>query len=390
MGGTSSGSEPTRATGPGAGPDPGSVLGSGAGSVSAAGPGEVAGSGEGPGRRGRRGSRFPGLPGLLRLPGQEGWRDPRGSGRGSGERRPTWLRRLRRRLSGQGLFALALLLPSMFVVLGVVIVPVLRTLLISFFDVTSAVGAGFPFVGLQHYLDILGDTAFWAAVGRTLYFTVASTALELVLGMGLALLLAAPLRGRWLFRAVVVLPWALPTIVNGAMWRWLLNSQYGALNALLTQLHLIEDYRSWLGSPFLALNMVVVADVWKNTSLVAFFLLAGLHTIPRELYEAARADGAGALRSFWSITLPLLVPSIAVVLVLRTIEAFKVFDIIYVMTRGGPANGTQTVAYFTYQQAFSDQRFGYGSALAYLIVLTIMVLATIYLRLLRRAEMSPL
>src|SRR5206468_11108470 len=136
-----------------------------------------------------------------------------------------------------------------------------------------------------------------------------------------------------------------------------------------TQLHFIADYRSWLGSPFLALNAVVVADVWKNTPLVAFFLLAGLQTIPNELYDAARVDGAGPWQRFRRITLPLLKWSIVVLLVLRTIEAFKVFDIIYVMTRGGPANGTTSIAYFAYTRAFSDENFGYGSALAVFIVI---------------------
>ena len=129
------------------------------------------------------------------------------------------------------------------------------------------------------------------------------------------------------------------------------------------------------------------ADVWKNTSLVAFFLLAGLQTIPRELYEAARVDGAGPVSSFFRITLPLLVPTIAIVLVLRTIEAFKVFDIIYVMTGGGPAGGTQTITFLTYLQAFSAQRFSTGAALAYLTVIAILFLAVIYLRLLRQSEM---
>ncbi|NUT08412.1 MAG: sugar ABC transporter permease, partial [Hamadaea sp.] len=185
-----------------------------------------------------------------------------------------------------------------------------------------------------------------------------------------------------------ILPWALPTIVNGAMWRWILNAEYGALNALLTQLHLMGDYRSWLGSdPFLALNMVVVADVWKNTSLVAFFLLAGLSAIPAELGEAARIDGAGSLRVFWRITLPLLRPTLAAVLVLRVIEAFKVFDIVYVMTGGGPASGTQTITFLTYLQAFSAQRFSSGAALAYLTVVAVLMLALIYLRLLRQQEM---
>jgi len=227
-------------------------------------------------------------------------------------------------------------------------------------------------------------------MGRTLYFTVASTSLELALGMCLALLLNAPLRMRWLFRAIVVLPWALPTVVNGAMWRGVLSAQCGSLNALLTQLHLISDYKSWLGTLFSALNMLVIADVWKTTPLVAFFLLTGLQSIPKEIYESVKVDGAGIFRAFRSITLPLLIPSISVVLVLRTIDAFKVFDLVYVLTGGGPANGTQTIAYFTYMQAFSDQRFGYGSALADVIVVAILLLSAVYLRTLRRNETSLL
>jgi len=288
----------------------------------------------------------------------------------------------------QAPLAAALLLPAALVVFGVVLWPAGRALVISFFDVDSPFPGAYPFVGLGNYADILRNPRFWAAAEHTLYFTLASTTLEVVLGLGLAHLLAAPMRFRWLFRAIVILPWALPTIVNGAMWRWLLNAEYGALNALLTQLHLQGDYRSWLGSdPFLALNMVVVADVWKNTSLVAFFLLAGLSAIPGELSEAARIDGAGPLRVFWRITLPLLRPTLAAVLVLRVIEAFKVFDIVYVMTGGGPASGTQTITFLTYLQAFSAQRFSYGAALAYLTVVAVLLLALIYLRLLRQQEM---
>ncbi len=289
----------------------------------------------------------------------------------------------RSRRGGEGWFAVALLVPSALVVFGVVVYPVLRTLMISFFEVNSPVATETPFVGLGNYSDALSDPAFWRAARQTAYFAVVSITLEIVLGVGVALLLNAPLRARWLFRAVVILPWALPTIVNGAMWRNILNSQYGALNGLLTQVGVLEEYRSWLGEPFLALNMVMLADVWKNTSLVAFLLLAGLQSIDVNLYEAARVDGAGPIRSFFSITLPLLIPSFAIVLVLRTIETFKVFDIIYIMTRGGPASGTQTLTFYTYLQAFSDQRLGYGSALAYLIVSAVIALAVVYLRLLR-------
>jgi ABC-type sugar transport system permease subunit len=280
-------------------------------------------------------------------------------------------------------FALLLLAPSVVVVFGIVVYPIVKTLVTSFYAVDSPFPRNWPGVGLHNYTAALTNPGFWSAVGRTVYFTFLSTALELVFGMGIALLLYAPLRFRWVFRTIVVLPWALPTIVNGALWRYMFDANYGVVNAALTQLHLLGAYKSWLSSPFGALNIVVLADVWKNTSLVAFFLLAGLTTIPRELYEAARIDGVSAFQAFLRVTLPLLRPAIVVVLVLRTIEAFKVFDIIYVMTGGGPANGTQSVTFYTYQRAFSDEYFGYGSALAYIIVLFIMALAALYIRALR-------
>lgn len=288
------------------------------------------------------------------------------------------------RMPGAAGTAAVLLLPSLLVVFGIVIYPLARTLYTSFFDVNSPFPGHYPFLGLGNYRRTFGNPGFWAAIRRTAYFTLVSTWFELILGVLLALLLNIQFRGRAILRSIVILPWALPTIVNGMMWRWIFNPEYGALNALLTQLHITSQYRSWLGRPFLALNMVIVADVWKTTPLAAFLVLAGLSTIPRELYEAARVDGAGAIRGFFRVTLPLLVPSILVILVVRTIEAFKVFDIIYVMTRGGPANGTQSITYYAYIQAFSNQLFGYGGALAYVIALFILGFALIYMRLLRR------
>jgi ABC-type sugar transport system permease subunit len=288
----------------------------------------------------------------------------------------------------EGLFALALLLPAALVVFGVVLYPVIRTFVVSLFDVDSPLAGAYPFVGLDNYTRVFQDNAFYPVLGHTIYFTLLSTFLELTLGIAVALLLNAPLKARWLWRSIVVLPWALPTIVNGALWRWIYNGQYGALNGLLSSLGISDTPHQWLGSPFLALNMVILADVWKNTSIVVFFILAGLQTIPEDVYEAARIDGASAWRAFWRITLPLLAPSVAVVLILRTIEAFKVFDIIYVMTGGGPASGTQTVAFYTYLQAFSNQLFGYGAALAYLIVLAVFALAMVYLRILRQGQMA--
>lgn len=308
----------------------------------------------------------------------------------AGPRPPASPRKPKRTRESQGRLAFWLLLPAGVAVFGVIVYPIFRTLIISLFEVNSALATETPFVGIENYVTVLTSSGFWSSMGRTLYFTFVSTGLELAFGLMVAALMHAKLHGRWLFRVIVILPWAIPTIVNAAMWKGILNAQYGSLNALLTQLGIIDEYQAWLGDPTLALNMVILSDVWKNTPLVAIFLLAGLAAIPPELYEAAKLDRAGWPRIFRSIVLSMLVPSISIVLVLRTVEAFKVFDIIYAMTRGGPANGTQTVAYYAYTTAFSDQNFGVGSALSYIIVIVILALSAIYLRLLRRSEMSLL
>lgn len=296
----------------------------------------------------------------------------------------------RRRRDSERRLALWLLLPAIIAVFGVILYPLYRTALISLFEVKSAVATDPAFVGFDNYIQALTASGFWAATGRTMYFTIVSTALELVLGFMIAWLLNKRFRGRWLLQALIILPWALPTIVNAAMWKGIYNAQYGALNGLLSQLGLIESYQVWLADPFLSLNLLIVADAWKTTPLVAIFLLAGLTAIPSEVYEAAKIDRAGPIRTFFSITLPLLAPSIALVLVLRTVEAIKVFDIVYAMTRGGPANGTQTISFYAYVTAFSEQNYGLGSAISLIILLIVLALSTIYLRLVRRSEMSML
>jgi ABC-type sugar transport system permease subunit len=301
-------------------------------------------------------------------------------------------RRLRARASsgrrGEWRLAVALLVPAALVVFGVVLYPVARTLISSFYAVDSPLPGTYPFVGLENYTKVFHDPRFYPVLGHTLYFTLVSTGLELALGTLVALLLNSGLRWPWLWRSIVVLPWALPTIVNASLWRWFFNGQSGPLNGMLESLGITAEPTQWLGRPFVALNAVIVADVWKNTSIVVFFILAGLQTVSGDIYEAGALDGAGPWQRFRLITLPLIAPSIAVVLILRTIEAFKVFDIIYVMTGGGPASGTQTIAFFTYQQAFSNQLYGYGSALAYLIVLAIFALAMVYLRMLRQDQLA--
>jgi ABC-type sugar transport system permease subunit len=291
---------------------------------------------------------------------------------------PTYLARERR-------LAWLLIVPSFVVVFALVLVPIVRAGWMSLHSINlKRPAAGQPFVGLENYADIFRDPSFWQSTGRTLYFLVVSIGVEIVIGVAVAVLLNQQFRGRGLLRAIVLIPWALPITVDAMMWLWILNPNYGALNSLLWQLGLIEEYRTWLSSPWTAMNMVILADVWKVTPLVILLTLAALQTIPPTLYEAARVDGAGAWRSFWGITIPLLRPTLAIVLVIRSMDAFRVFDIIYIMTSGGPSDGTKVIAYYTYLEAFSFLRMGRASALAYLMTIVIILMAMLYVRLVNR------
>jgi ABC-type sugar transport system permease subunit len=280
--------------------------------------------------------------------------------------------------------AAAFVAPATLVILLIVALPLLRAAWMSVFDIELTKPGVEPFVGLQNYLTQLGSGQFWDSVYRALFFAFVTTALELTLGLGLAMLMDQPSKLRWLLRTLVILPWAVPTIVNAMMWRNIDNGDYGALNALLNQLGILHGYVPWLSQESTAMWMVVIADVWKMTPFCAILLLAALQGIDRELFEAARVDGAGAFDLFRRIMLPLMMPIILIVLVLRTMEAFKVFDIIWIMTGGGPASTTQTVAIYAYRTAWQGYDFGQGAALGYLIAIAIMLLAALYLRLLRR------
>ncbi len=285
----------------------------------------------------------------------------------------------------EALFALLLILPA-FVFIGIIIFyPMALSLYLSLFQVDlTRKGAGTPFVGLANYIDIFKSSYFWSSIGRTAYFTAVSIALEMVLGLFVALLLNEKFRGRGALRSLLLLPWALPITVDAIMWKWIFNANYGAFNAFLTQLGLIDKYQPWLTRPWSAMHCVIVADVWKVTPLVALLLLAGLQTIPRELYEAAYVDGAGWFRILWKITIPLLGPTMTVVLVLRTLDAFRVFDIVYVMTQGGPANATKVISFLTYQEAFKFLHFSKGAALSYIITLIVALFAYLYTQTMKR------
>lgn len=280
-----------------------------------------------------------------------------------------------------------LMLPLLFVMVAVIGWPLYDTVRLSFTD-AKLVGTEGQWVGLANYQKLLASTNFSRTLLTTLYFAIVSVAAEMVLGVLAALLLNQEFKGRAVLRALMILPWALPTVVNATLWRLIYNPEYGALNAALTQIGLLSDYRSWLGEPGSAMTALIVADCWKNFPLVALIALAALQAVPRDTMSAALVDGAGPFNRFRHVILPHLAGPLMVALVLRTIEAFKVFDIIWVMTRGGPANSTRTLSILVYQEAFSFQRAGSGASLALIVTLIVTVLALAYGALLRKSAGS--
>jgi ABC-type sugar transport system permease subunit len=296
-----------------------------------------------------------------------------------------WSHRLRQFSNlemNEGASAALLILPSLILTLGLILFPLLNTLILSFQDSNLARPEDQSFVGLENYISYLQSSLFWQSIGRTSYFTFASVGIELVLGIAIAMLIAQQLKGWRFLRTAIIIPWAVPTIVNGAIWRWIYNADYGALNGLLLQLGLIDRYIPWLVDPQRAMNLVIVADIWHSVPFIVLIISAALASLPVELYDAAAIDGASAWQGFTYITLPLLRPAILVVLVIRTVEAFRVFDIIYIITRGGPVDGTMVISYLTYQETFSYLKLGSGSALSFIVSAFIFLLALIYVRIL--------
>jgi multiple sugar transport system permease protein len=277
-----------------------------------------------------------------------------------------------------------LLLTPLLAIMTVIIGwPMAKTVAVSFTD-AQLLGGDVHWVGLANYTKVLAAPVFYSILWTTIRFVLISVSAEFLLGLAAALLLDQDFRGRNILRGLLILPWALPTVVNATMWRLIYNPDFGAFNALLTQTGLISAYRSWLGEPQSALLAVCFADVWKNFPLVALIALAALQSVPRELKAAALIDGAGPWARFRTVVLPYLMGPLTVAIVLRIIEAFKVFDIIWVMTHGGPANTTKTIAILVYQQAFSFQQAGLGGSIALLMVLISALLITAYVTLLRK------
>jgi trehalose/maltose transport system permease protein len=271
-----------------------------------------------------------------------------------------------------------LIMPSVIVVLLIIAYPTIQVLVYSLLKYKLDGVTPPSFVGLSNYLFILSDPDFWLAVQNTLIFSVFSVTLECVLGLTVALVANSNFKGRSILRVAILIPWAIPTVVSSKIWAWMFNDIYGVVNVLLINFHLIPQKIAFLATPATALPVIIAVDVWKTTPFMALLLLAGLGLIPGDLYEAASIDGASKIRQFFSLTLPLVMPTLLVALIFRTLDALRVFDIFYVMV-GGQGN-MATMAIYNQQWLVSFLDAGVGSAASVIILIIIMAFVVLYTR----------
>ncbi|MFN6559413.1 MAG: carbohydrate ABC transporter permease [Nostoc sp. ChiSLP01] len=264
-----------------------------------------------------------------------------------------------------------LLTPALLLLLFVFAYPILRAFWLSVFTRNLGTELQPVFSGLDNYVRMVGDGRFWQSLWATTAFTTASVLLELLLGLLIALVLNQAFFGRGIVRTTAILPWALPTALIGLAWAWIFNDQFGVVNDILRRLGLIKTGINWLGDPTLAMGAAIFADVWKTTPFISILLLAGLQSISKDLYEAYSVDGANPWQSFRNITLPLLLPQILIAVLFRFAQAFGIFDLIVVMTGGGPGGATEVVSLYIYSTVMRYLDFGYGAAL---VVVTFLIL----------------
>ncbi len=276
-----------------------------------------------------------------------------------------------------------LLLPALAVLAVVAIYPIGGLFWLSLRQRILPFGID-AFIGLDNFKLLVQMPRFWNSLGVTCYFAVLSVTLEILVGLGIALLLARRFPGVGWVRAVILLPWAIPTVVTAKMWDWMYQPELGVLNYFLRAAGLTTDPVNWLGTPALAIHAAIVADVWKTTPFVVILLLAGLAVIPSDVYRAAALDGASPWQTFRHVTLPLLRPILMVIIVFRMIDALRAFDLLYVMTGGGPADTTETLSIYAYKMLFQTLQFGYGSAIGVVMFMLVALVSLFQLWLGRR------
>jgi multiple sugar transport system permease protein len=280
------------------------------------------------------------------------------------------------------------LLPAVLLLLLVFGYPILRAFWLSLFTKNLGTQLQANFAGLDNYVRMAGDGRFWQSFWISSVFTTASVIFELLLGLGIALILNQRFFGRGAVRTIAIIPWALPTALIGLAWAWIFNDQFGVVNDILLRLGVIQTGINWLGEPTLAMIAVVFADVWKTTPFISILLLAGLQSISSDLYEAHAIDGATPWQSFYQITLPLLMPQILIAMLFRFAQAFGIFDLIAVMTGGGPGGATEVVSLYIYSTIMRYLDFGYGAALVVVTFLLLVAAVAIASWLLRRSRLT--
>ncbi|MFW5715210.1 MAG: carbohydrate ABC transporter permease [bacterium] len=273
-----------------------------------------------------------------------------------------------------------LVLPVFIVVFVILFLPTVNTIYMSFTDYSLTGSGSNSWIGLENYKDIFQSGEFIQSLINTLVFTGVTVFLELAFGMLLALLLNKLIVMKNILRTTILFPWALPTALNAIVWRWLFNTDFGFFNNLLYGLGITSEKINWLGDIPLAMESMMIVAIWKTSSFMALILLTGLQTIPDELYEAASIDGAGTFFRFRTITLPLIVPSILLSLLFRSMDAFRAFELPFALTQGGPAGSTQTLSLFGYRQFFQFLKFDTGAAVSVVQFIFIFIIGLIYLR----------
>jgi multiple sugar transport system permease protein len=279
--------------------------------------------------------------------------------------------------------------PAIIVLLAVLAYPIIASWVLSFLRVRFAgQGLSFQFYGFKNYAEMLTNPLFRESLVRSIYFTFMEVVVVLFLALIVALMLNHPLGRHAFFRVVLLVPWALAPVANAVLWKWIYNANYGIINQVLVGFGLIERGIVWLGSPLLALNMILLADIWKAVPFIALLLLAGLQNIPSYLYKAARLDGANTWQQFQHVTLPGLKTTLVISIVLQSIWALKVFDLIYVLTKGSPADSTVLLNYLSWRETFSNLDVGYGAAIANVLFVMMFLLSLVYIRALRPRQIN--
>jgi multiple sugar transport system permease protein len=276
------------------------------------------------------------------------------------------------------------LAPLAAVLMGVAVFPILYSFYVSLYSLKLTRPQRAPFVWFENYVTVLSDPQFWSAVERTVIFSVIAVAAIVILALLVALLLNEQFPGRRVLTALLLIPWAIPYVANALMWKWIYDSNYGALNGILYQLGFISSYMVWLGDADKTLALIANAFVWKEVPLAAILLLVGLKTVPGDLYAVARVDGANAVKRFLHVTLPALGPSFALVLIYETMMAIRHFDLFFILTEGGPGDASSVVAWRIYVETFRNLSFGIGAAMSYILALATLALSYAVIRALAR------